>query len=384
MSYGINHLSPVLFGEGASSETGMKLKELGCTKVLCVFDQGVKKAGITEKIIENIKEQGIQTVIFDGVLADPPDHTIEAAAEIGRKELVDGIVAIGGGSSMDTAKAVNILLGNPSPITQYLAGDKEIKPGKVLVLLPTTSGTGSEVTPVAVITDTSNNRKGGILGPVCRATLAIVDPVLTVGMPPSITADTGMDALAHAAEAMTSAFANPMSDILAKEAISLICAYLPRAVKDGSDMEARSNMIFASMTAGYSFADALPHYGHAIGHTLGALYHIPHGNACGIALPEVMEYIVDVIPERVRMVGNAMGLDLAENLSPVEIGKQVADAMRALNSDIGLKTLKAHNIEESALSGIAEMTLSDDTAGFGPKQADVQDILRMLQGAYSI
>ncbi len=384
MAFSINHLSPVLFGENISSETGTKLKELGCTNVLCVYDKGVKGAGITDKIIENIQAQGIKSVVYDGVLADPPDYTIEEAAEIGRKEQVDGIVAIGGGSSMDTAKAVNILLGNPSPISQYMAGDAQPKPGKVLVLLPTTSGTGSEVTPVAVITDTKKNRKGGIMGQICRATLAIVDPVLTTGMPASITADTGMDAFSHASEAMTSSMANPMSDILAEKAVALVCTYLPRAVNNGSDMEARTNMSFAAMIAGYAFADAIPHYGHAIGHTLGAMFHIPHGNACGIALPEVMEFIVDEVPDRVRRVGVAMGLDLGESLSPGEIGTKVADAIRDLNKKIGLKTLKAHKIDESALPDVATMALSDDTAGFGPKKANSEDILKMLQGAYSL
>jgi len=382
MAFSINHLSPVVFGEDVSSETGARLKELGCTKILCVYDKGIKEAGITDKVIDNIQAQGIKSVTYDRVLADAPDYTIEEAAEIGRKEQVDGIVAIGGGSSMDTAKAVNVLLGNPSPINQYMARGAQPKPGKVLFLLPTTSGTGSEVTPVAVVTDTKKNRKGGVLGPVCRATLAIVDPGLTSGMPAYITADTGMDAFSHAAEAITSGMANPMSDILAEKAVALVCGYLPRAVKDGSDTEARTNMSFAAMIAGYAFADALPHYGHAIGHTLGSMFHTPHGNACGIVLPEVMEFIVDEVPDKVKRVGIAMGLALSGDLSSGDIGKKVADAIRELNREIGLKTLKAHKIEESALPDVARMALTDDTAGFGPKKANYEDILKMLKRTY--
>lgn len=381
MAFSINHLSPVLFGENTSLETGAKLKELGCTSILCITDKGIKQAGLTDKVIAGIQAQGIKTALYSGVIADPPDYTIEEAAQIGRKEKVDGIVAIGGGSSMDTAKAVNILLTNPSPINDYMSG-KQPKPGKVMVLLPTTSGTGSEVTPVAVVTDTKKNRKGGILGPVCRATLAIVDPVLTKGMPPSITADTGMDTFAHAAEAMTSGTANPMSDILGAKAVSLVCEYLPKAVANGSDMEARSNLSFAATIAGFSFADALPHYGHAIGHTLGSLFHTPHGNACGIALPEVMEFVADVVPEKVRMVGTAMGLKIASNCSSATVGKKVAEAIRELNHKIGLKTLKAHNIAESSLPDVAKMTMTDDTANFGPKKATYEDVLKMLQKAY--
>ena len=144
MAFGINHLTPVIFGEGISSETGVRLNGLGCKKVLCVYDRGIKEAGITDKILNNMLAQGIKSVIYDGVLADPPDYTIEEAAEIGRQEQVDGIVGIGGGSSMDTAKAVNILLGNPSPINQYMTHGAQPKPGKVLILLPTTSGTAAK------------------------------------------------------------------------------------------------------------------------------------------------------------------------------------------------------------------------------------------------
>jgi alcohol dehydrogenase len=238
---------------------------------------------------------------------------------------------------MDTAKAVNILLTNPSPIGKYLPGPgmSFAKPGKALILIPTTSGTGSEVTPIAVLTITERHAKGGIMGPACRASLAIVDPSLAAGMPPSITADTGMDAFAHAAEAITSIQANPMSDILAEKAIGLICAYLPKVVKDGTDMEARTNMSFAAMLAGYAFSDAITHFGHAIGHSLGAKYHIPHGNACGIALPGVMEFVAKAVPERVRYVGKAMGLDMPDTLSIEQTGKRVADAIRALSAEIG-------------------------------------------------
>jgi alcohol dehydrogenase len=384
MAFGINHLTPVIFGEGISSETGERLNGLGCKKVLCVYDRGIKESGIIDKILNNIQAQGIKPVTYDGVLADPPDYTIEEAAEIGRQQQVDGVVGIGGGSSMDTAKAVNILLGNPSPINQYMTHGAQPKPGKVLILLPTTSGTGSEVTSVSVVTDTKKKRKGGIMAPACRATLAIVDPVLTSGMPASITADTGMDAFAHAAEAMTSTMANPMSDILAEKAIALVCEYLPRAVKDGSDMEARTSMSFAATIAGYSFGDAIPHYGHAIGHTLGSMFRVPHGNGCGIALPEVMEFIVDAVPDKVKRVGIAMGLEISSDLSSRETGKKVAHAIRELNREIGLKTLKAHKIKESALPDAARMVLTDDIAGFSPKKATNEDILNMLKRACSL
>jgi len=385
MAFNINHLSPVLFGLNMSMRAGMRLKELGCTNVLFIYDEGIKKAGIPDQIINNTKALGIKVSVYEGVKADPPDYTVEEAAEIGRREKVDGIVGIGGGSSMDTAKAVNILMGNPSPISLYMGMrmGPAPKPGKTLVLIPTTAGTGSEVTNMAVLTDSRDGKKKGPAGQVCRATLAIVDPMLTVGMPPSITADTGMDAFCHAAEAVTSGQANPMSDLLGEKAISLVCKYLPRAVKDGSDIEARTNMSFAAMCAGYAFNDAITHLGHSIGHTLGAMFHIPHGNACAVAIPEIMEFIAEGTPDGIRRVGMAMGLNTDDSVSPEDAGIEVRDAIKALNKEIGLKTLKQHNINEASLTETAERAVSEGPAMFSPKKANSDDLLKILQKAYA-
>ena len=384
MEFTINFTTPVLFGEDTSLKTGEKLKELGVTKALFVYDQGVEKAGLPDKIIDSVKEAGIGVVIYNGVKADPPLETIEEGAEIGRKVNVDAVVAVGGGSAMDTAKAVNILLTNPSPINQFMGpGGPTMKQGKVLVLVPTTSGTGSEVTSVAVLTNLETNRKGGIGGPFARATLAIVDPLLTVGMPPSITADTGMDALVHAIEACTANRANPMTDIVGERAITLVMEYLPKAVKDGTDVEARTNMSFAAMIAGYAFNDSMTHLGHSVGHTLGSLYHIPHGNACGIILPEMMEFIAESVPEAIRRVGLAMGLKTDESVSPAEAGTMIKNALIEFNNVIGQKSLKQLNIEESALPEIAEVAATDITAIFSPRKVEKEDFLKMLQSAYT-
>jgi alcohol dehydrogenase len=222
MPFNINHMTPVLFGANMSLRAGNRLRDLGVTKVLAVYDQGVKKAGIPDKILKNIKALGIKVFVYEGVQPDPPDYTIEECAKIGREAEVDGVIGIGGGSSMDTAKATNLLLANPSPINRYMGMMRiPIKPGKPLVLVPTTSGTGSEVTIYAVLTDSNDHKKKGPAGPHMRATLAIVDPVLTVGMPPSVTADTGMDAFCQAAESLTAGNANPGADIIAEKAVAL-------------------------------------------------------------------------------------------------------------------------------------------------------------------
>jgi len=384
MAFNINHMTPVLFGEGTSLQAGEQLKGMGCTKVLAVFDKGVKQTGIPDKIIESIKEQGIEVAVFDGVQADPPNTMIDEGAEVGRKEKADGVVGIGGGSTMDTAKAINLLLNNPGKVKDYMGTGKELVPGKSLVLISTTSGTGSEVTMFVVITDTEDeNKKKGLGGPHARANLAIVDPTLTVGMPPSVTADTGMDAYAHAVEAMMGQNRNPMSDLLGQEAVSLVFQYLPRAVKDGKDMEARTQMSYAATLAGYAFNDSLTHMGHSLGHTLGSIFHIPHGNACGVAMPEIMEYLAEDVPEQIRKIGKAMGLTISDSAKPKEVAKAVADALAAFNKEVGQKTLKELGVKEEDLERVAQRAFDEHMWGMSPRETSPEDMLAILKGAYS-
>ncbi|MDO9533775.1 MAG: iron-containing alcohol dehydrogenase [Bacillota bacterium] len=383
MIVNFNRTVPVLFGPGAALRTGLKVKQLGVKKVLCVYDQGVKSAGIADKIVDNLKAAGIQVVIYDGVEVDPPDTNINNAAEMANTENVDGIVGVGGGSTMDTAKAINVLLTNPPPISRYYVGSgNEMKPGKVLVLLPTTAGTGSEVTPISVVSDTATHSKKGVIGPTATATLAIVDPELLVELPPKITAATGMDAFSHAVEALTSEGMNPMSDVLAEKAVELITQNLLKAVKDGSDLNARTNMSFASLIAGFAFTDSLTHWGHAIAHTIGAQFHIPHGVGCAVALPAVVEYVADAVPEKVWRVALAMGLSLPEDMPPLELGAAVAEAIRNLNRDVGIPSLKEFKVEEASLEQLPGAVLADDCAMFGPKRASAGQVLSMLKKAY--
>jgi alcohol dehydrogenase len=385
MEYQIQHMTPVLFGTDTSKQTGDRLKMFGCKKVLCVYDQGIKKAGIADKVIASIKAAGIGVVVYEGVQADPPDFTIDEGAAIGRKEQVDGVVGIGGGSSMDTAKAVNVMLNNPGSVIdlmQFKPGGPPAmpKPGKILILLPTTSGTGSEVTAVAVLTDSKAHDKKGIGGPITRATLAIIDPLLTVGMPPSVTADTGMDVFAHAIGAITANRANQMSDIMGESAIKILWKYLPIAVKDGKNIEARSQMSFAAMAGGYAFQDSMTQLEHAIGHTLGSLYHIPHGNACGVCLGEMTEYDADVMPDGIRLIAGAMGMKTTG--TPAAIGKELKIAIRKFADSLGQKTLKQMNIPESDLDKIAEIVAGPGLAMFSPKKVTKEDVLKMLKEAY--
>lgn len=382
MMFNTSGTSPILFGVGAIAQVGAKVRELGCQKVILVTDKGIKGVGIADEVAKNLEVAGIKVVLYDEVPSDPPDDAMEACATVARNERVDGVVGLGGGSVLDTAKAVNVLLTNPSPISRYYGLNVPQEPGRVLVLIPTTSGTGSEVTNISVVTDTQNNRKVGVIGKNCMATLAIVDPALTLKLPRQLTAATGMDAFSHAAEALTSGLANPVSDALAERAILLTAQYLPIAVKDGSDLTARTNMSLASMIAGIAFKDGLPHLGHAVAHTLGAQFHIHHGVACALALPGVIEYAVDVVPDKVQVIGKAMGLKLKDGLSARETGKAVADAIRDLNTSIGIPAMKDLGVEESALDAVAPAVLKDDCANFVPREINRDLVATLLRNAY--
>jgi alcohol dehydrogenase len=360
----------------------LKVKQLGAKKVFCVYDRGIKEAGIAGKIVDNLKAAGLQVVSYDGVKEDPPDTMINEAAQIAAAEKVDAVVGVGGGSTMDTAKGINVLLTNPAPINQYYAGSgKPHQPGKILVLIPTTAGTGSEATNISVVSDTQSQSKKGVLGPAALAALAIVDPELLLGLPPKITAATGMDAFAHAVEALTSEGMNPMSDVLAEKAVALITRNLPISVQDGSNLEARTNMMFASLIAGIAFNDTMPHWGHAIAHALGAKFHIPHGIGCAVALPVAVEFVADAVPEKIRQAGLAMGLTLPEGMPPAELGAVVAQAIQNLNREVGIPSLKEYNVNEAAVEQLAGNVLADDCAMFGPKRASARQAQSMLKKA---
>ena len=300
---------PPIMGFGASKRIGIALHARGHKKAFVIYDKGMEDFGIAPPIVENLHMSNIETVCFDEVVPDPPDEMVEHAAEIARTAGCDVIVAIGGGSSMDTAKGVNVLINNPPPIRQYFGVPKGLRPGLPMVFVPTTAGTGSETTNMCVISCVSQNKKDSVVSPVCLGSLAILDPELTLGLPPRSTAMTGIDAFAHAVESLTGGQANPLSDALARDAIHTITRWLPRAVENGKDPVAREKMLEASYFAGMAFTNALVHLGHSIGHTIGARFHVPHGLACAFCLPEVIEYTAWTEKEKVEMICEEMGGD---------------------------------------------------------------------------
>ena len=338
--------NPILFGIGTSKLTGEKLKQLGCSKVLLVYDAGIKASGLAEKIDKIIKSAGIETIHYAGVLADPPDWSVEEAGALGADNKVDGVVGLGGGSALDTAKGAGLLQTNPPPISNYYGREGVVtKPSVPIIVIPTTAGTGSEATPGGVITDTKAGIKTNIAGVGCKVTLGIIDPELTLGLPPAITASTGMDALCHSAESYTSALSNSFCDLTGREGIRLAGKYLVRAFENGSDLEAREGMMKAATLGGISMSGPLCHLAHDIGKAMGGRFHVAHGNGCASCLPQVLEYVAPAVPDRVRYIAESFGAVIAEDASPEQIGKAAYTSIQDL-----MKKLKMPNMRELGLS----------------------------------
>ncbi|MBQ2753419.1 MAG: iron-containing alcohol dehydrogenase [Firmicutes bacterium] len=373
---------PPVMGSGASKRIGIKLLAKGYKKAFVIFDKGMMDFGIAQPIIDNINDAGIETVCFDGVLPDPPDEMVEAAAEIARSSQCDVIVAIGGGSSMDTAKGVNVLINNPPPIRQYFGVQKNLRPGLPMAFIPTTAGTGSETTNMCVISCVSLNKKDSVVSPVCVGEMAFLDAELTLGLPAVPTAQTGIDAFAHVVESITGAQANPLSDALCRDAIRTIKKWLPVAVADGKNIVAREKMMEASFFAGMAFTNALVHLGHSIGHTIGAKFHVPHGQACAFCLPEVIEYTARTEKEKVIMICEAMGVNVPDDTPWEEVGAIAKKTIRDFCKSIGLKNLKEWGIELDQLLALAPLVTADTGFALIPYRITAARVAEMFKSAY--
>ena len=371
----------VQFGCGVAKSTGEVAKSLGAKKVFFVYDKGVKAAGLTDVVLASLKEAGLEVMEYDGVLPNPPETIVEEAAKMAKEFQADVMVALGGGSSIDCAKAINILQTNPSPINQYDGINMVKNPTKPLIAIPTTSGTASEVTGFSIVTDTVEKRKMCIGGQFVGATMALADPEMTIGMPPAITAATGMDALTHAVEAYVSKGAMVPTDLFALKAIELIYGNLEKATKTGQDLEARTNMLLGSMLAGYAFNSAVLGLVHGIAHPLSAHCGLPHGVANAIGLPFVMEFNSVSVPKKTKDIALAMGLDVADK-SAEEAAAAAVAAIKELSKELKIPKLSDLDVPKDLFSRLAEDALKEAATMFNPRDVTKEDVLQILERAY--
>lgn len=324
-------MTPIEFGPGVIEKTGEKASAFNSKKALLITDQYMVKSGVADKVLDSLDNFGIDFVVFDSVVPDPHSELIMEAAAAGKNENCDCVIGLGGGSSLDVAKMARLMMVAEGDILEY-SDPQKFQPtnGPKLILIPTTSGTGSEVTIGAMVTDLKNERKRAISGQGVIPDIALVDPELALAMPPRLTAFTGFDAFAHAVEEYLSVFSNGMSDILSASAIRDSVRYLKKAVDDGSDIEARSFMSRAATIAGLAMNYCGLIAGHNMAHPLGAHYHIPHGVACAITLPWVVEFVAPTAEKKVRELVEMMGGD-----STVEVNK-LGETARELMIDFAL------------------------------------------------
>ncbi|MDD2319623.1 MAG: iron-containing alcohol dehydrogenase [Geobacteraceae bacterium] len=373
--------SSVAFAPGSAETVGHLLLGFEVSKVLCIYDSGVKKAGLADAVLHSLKAAKLEVTIWDAVEPNPTDTLVEEGAQLAKEAGIEAIVAVGGGSVIDAAKAVSILMTNESPINQYDGINLVKNAGIQVVAIPTTAGTASEVTAFTVITDTQQKKKMVIGGQNVGARVALMDPHLTLAAPPALTAATGMGALAHAIEAYLSVAASIPTDINATKAIQLLFQYLPEAVRNGSNLDARNNILLGSMLAGFAYNSAILGLAHSMSHPLCIYSGISHGLANAAVLPYVIEYNGQAVPDRVKNVGLAMGLEIQDLAANEAVAMTVA-AIRELSRSIGIPTLKELGVSRDDFEKIALDSLKEISTIFNPRNPSKEDVIGILEKAY--
>ncbi len=346
--------SRIVMGPGLLNTIGAEVKRLGGGRVMIVTDPGLVKTGIVARLEELLKTAGLQVSLFSEVEPDPAFETAIKAADTVKETGIDVIVGIGGGSAQDVAKVASILATNPGPVSAYFGIDLVPSPGLKLILIPTTAGTGSEVTPIAILSDHHEKLKKGIVSPYLFPSTALLDPELTTGLPPHVTAATGMDALIHAVEAFTSKNANPMTDLLAIQAIKLIYGNIRTAFANGENIEARGKMLEGSLLAGMAFANAGVTAVHAFAYPIGAEFHIPHGVANTIMLVPVMEFNMLGNLPKFAYLAEVLG-ESTEGLSQREAALKTMAALRILSLDLKVPAhLSDFGVRDEHIPGLSK------------------------------
>jgi alcohol dehydrogenase class IV len=353
--FSFNTTPAIIFGDGALGCIGeIAAARLG-PKVLVVTDAGLVAAGLAGQALDHLARAGVETALFADVVADPPESVVLAAVAAGRAHGAGGVIGFGGGSSLDVAKLAALLLRSDEALADVYGVGNAKGPRLPLMLVPTTAGTGSEVTPISIIT-TGEIEKKGVVSPLILPDVALLDPALTLGVPPAVTAATGIDAMVHAIEAVTSASANnnPVSRALAREALALLGANIRTAVMDGADQAARGAMLLGSMLAGQAFANSPVAAVHALAYPLGGIFHLPHGLSNALVLPEVIRFNMAAAAPAYASLAPIVFPELGEMAGEAQRAAAFAESLAALSRALGLPArLRDVDIPEEALPRLA-------------------------------
>lgn len=380
MQYTFTQSVKILSGAGCVSEIGEAVKESGYKKAMLVYDRGIAGTGIPERVIESLKEQEIGYISYTNVLPDPPADTIDEGARICTEEQCDCLIAIGGGSAIDTAKGINIVRFNGGKILDYET-NPNYKTCSGLICVPTTSGTGSELSNGAIVSDPEHNRKVPVLCFNNMSDFAVLDPELTTGLPKKTTILTGLDAFSHAAESYTTIQSGVMSDIVCEAVMRAVVEALPKAAADGTDIAAREKMQAAAAMGGWGLYMCGSHVGHSLAHVLGGNLHMIHGAACAYGLPGVLELISPACPEKVKKIGEILGAKYTGKETPEETGRMAAEKYVEFCRKVGLEEVKDYPLSAAEMDSLAEQIVQEPFAVFSPVPVKKETALCLLKKA---
>ncbi len=378
MSYRFNLNETSYHGSGAIKEIANEAKGRGFTKAFVCSDPDLIKFNVTKKVLDVLDEAGLAYEVYSDIKANPTIENVQHGVAAFKASGADYIIAIGGGSSMDTAKAIGIIITNPEfEDVRSLEGTAPTKNACTpIIAVPTTAGTAAEVTINYVITDVQKKRKFVCVDPHDMPIIAVVDPDMMATMPKGLTAATGMDALTHAIEGYTTKGAWEMSDMFHLKAIEIISRSLRKAV--ANDPEGREGMALGQYIAGMGFSNVGLGIAHSMAHTLGAVYDTPHGVACAMMLPIVMEFNQETTGEKYREIARAMGVKNVDSMSQAEYRKAAIEAVKSLSEDVGIpKTIDA--IKEDDLEFLSQSAAADACAPGNPKEASIEDFKAMFR-----
>jgi alcohol dehydrogenase class IV len=384
-SYSFQTVPVLHFGEGCLSLLAGQITALGGSRPLIVTDKGIVGAGLIAPVQQALTDAGLSAQIFDAVIADPPEAIVEQAIDMAKSADVDIVIGLGGGSSLDTAKVVAALaIDGAQGLSEIYGVGQLARKGLPTILIPTTSGTGSEVTAISILT-TGETTKAGIVSPHLFADAAILDPSLTVGLPADVTAATGIDAMVHAIEAYTGRHAkNPVSDMLAIEALKLLTVHIETACSDGTNMVAREAMLRGSMLAGQAFANSPVGAIHALAYPLGGIYHIPHGLSNALVMPHIMQFNLEAAAPLYAELADALDVPKAGPNSAEARAQELIDHLEGLAVKIKApRRLREVGIAEDAVDALAEAAmLQTRLLVNNPKELDLADAKRIYADAW--
>ncbi len=373
-------------GLGAVRTLADEAKALGMARPLLVTDPGIVKAGLLDRALEPFKAAQMDVVVFDQVRPNPPIELVDQGAAFYRQEGCDGLIGLGGGSSMDTAKAIGVVVSNGGSIRDYEWADPQPIRQRIppTICVPTTAGTGSEVTLWAVITDPERKIKFNVGGtPLIGAWLALIDPELTVGLPPAVTAGTGMDALAHAVECYTCAYAQPLPDSVALLAMEYIGQYLRVAFAQGRNLEARYKMSMAAMLAGLAYGTESAGAAHAMSQSAGGVRDVPHGPFTARLLGPVMEYNYMAEPQKFARIAQALGEDI-RRLSVWQAAEKAVEAVLRLTEDLEIPTLQELGFQEEEIPMLARIAYEDPQTIGNPRDLSVKSYEQIYRRTFEL